>query len=222
MRHIRRKRIQFFASIWRNKVISLSHGKKVGSTLWVNLKKSLRHIEKIQFFESCKKVAHMKERFSSLRHFEKTNGFQFFESKWQKDFISLSHIEKRFIKRGSILWVILKNSIIWLFLKKKWVISEKKRFNSVSRIRIFKKNSVSHVQKGFNSASHLSNGFNSFRHIEKRVQFFESHDKTSIIWFIFSKKKIQFFESYFSENGLIFSSFSKKKHFVFFNKSSIF
>ena len=123
--------------------------KKVGSTLWVNLKKSLRHIGKIQFFESCKKVAHMKERFNSLRHFEKTKGFN-----------SLSQNEKK----TSTLWVILKRgskkevqfcesfveqkvrfpeslfffldtrfnswshtekSIMWLFFLQNWVRSEK-------------------------------------------------------------------------------------------------
>ena len=151
-------RVQFCASFWRNKVISLSHGKKWVQLFWVNLKKSLRHIEKNQFFESCKKIAHMKERFNSLRHFEKNKGFQFFESKRKKTKLHL--------------------------FESYWKEVHNKRFNSLSHMKKFKY--LSHFWKKEN-------------------------------------KKKQFFESYFSENGLIFSSFSKKKSlFVFLNKSSIF
>ena len=61
------KGVQFFDLFLK------SHIQKMGSILWVVFSKK----KKVQFFESCKKVVHMKERFNSL-----------------------SHIEKRLIKRG--------------------------------------------------------------------------------------------------------------------------
>ena len=151
----------------------------------------------------------MKERFNSLRHFEKNKGFQFFESKW---------------KKTSSLWVILKilKKEVQLFdsFWEKMSHIRGKRFNSVSRIRISKKKFCeSCSKKGFNSASHLSNGFNSFRHNEKRVQFFESYEKTSNIWVILKKtntKKVQFFESYFLKMVWFFEFFKKKSHFLYF------
>ena len=83
---------------------SVRHFGETRSFLWVMEKSGFNslsqfekifasHWKKIQFFESCKKVAHMKERFNSLRHFEKIKGFN-----------SLSQNEKK----TSTLWVILK------------------------------------------------------------------------------------------------------------------
>ena len=196
LRRIQRTRVPFFASYSKNKgsilcVIfekqdhffeswnksgfnSLSQFEKIFASYW-----------KIQFIESCKKVTHMKERFNYLRHFEKKR-FQFLESYWKKkkkslilwvilkDFISLSHIEKRFIKRGSILWVIFLNkkfdslSLFFFF---------DTRFNSLRHIEkfnyltLFEKNWVISEKKRFNFWVVLEGRFNSLIRIQKKNQF---------------------------------------------------
>ena len=138
-------RVQFCASFWRNKVISLSHGKKWVQLFWVNLKKSLRHIEKIQFFESCKKSSSYERE------------VQFFETFWEK-------------QRVSILWVKKKKTKLHLF-ESYWKEVHNKRFNSLSHMKKFKY--LSHFWKKEN----------------KKKQFFESYfSENGLIFFEFFKK----------------------------------
>ena len=199
-------RVQFFAS----------YSKKKGSILCVVLKEKgdnpLRRsqskgsilcviLEKQgHFFESWKKWV------------------QLFESCWKKNFNSLSHTEKRFIKRGSILWVISKEfNSLSNFLKKKkkssilWLFFFDTRFNSSSHISTRNFNSLSDFLKRFNSLSQFfgekqffeslfKKGFNSLGHIQKRFNSVSDLKKGfkslrhlekegSILWVIFSKKK---------------------------------
>ena len=158
----------------------------------------------------------MKERLNKFLETFWEKRFQFFESHWQtrkvqffeseKDFNSLSHLEKRFINRGSIRWV-KKSSIQWVIQKKVqyfesyqrkksgilWVVLE--NFNSLSRIQ--KKSSMS----------------------KKKVIF--KKKKSSILWVVFSKKKKfnsvsrieknQFCESYSYFKKFHFESHREKK-----------
>ena len=129
----------------------------------------------------------LNKKFDSLSLFFFGHKVQFLESYWKNQlcdslFSNLSHIRERFN-----FWVVLeKKFILWIVFKK---INFAKRSYSKSE-----KICESDSEKRFNSASHLSNGFNSFRHIEKRVPFFESSEKISIIWVIW-KTRVQFFES---------------------------
>ena len=160
------------------------------------------------------KKVHMKERFNSLRHFEKKHfnsvshiGKQerFNSLSQKKDFNSLSHLEKEVHKKrfNSMSQVIFlekkfnseshtkKSSILWVISEKKgwilWVVLE--NFNSLSRI----KKKVQCPKKV----------------IFKKVQFCESYWKNTVLWVVFvlqkrkfhfeshSEKKDQFFESFF-------------------------
>ena len=106
----RKKKIQFFESYSKKKFNSLSHTQKEvqffesysikkvqvkfkkSSTLWVMKK----HNSLSQTEEEFNSLSHIgkPERFNSSRHIEKR--------------LQLFHIEKRFIKRGSILWVLFQ------------------------------------------------------------------------------------------------------------------
>ena len=139
---------------------------------------------KVQLFDSFwKKLSHIREK--KVQFLGRIRGkVQFFDSYSKKkiNFAKKSHIQK--IKN---LWVVFR-----------------KRFNSVTRIHISKKNqfcescsqkgSILRViyQMGSMHSDILKRGFNSLSHMKK----------TWIIWVIFFRtKKVQFFESYFSENG---------------------
>ena len=142
----------------------------------------------VQFCESCWKEfqffeSYYKKRFNSWSHFffwEKGSILWviFFKDSilWgisRKKFYSLSHIFwknsvyfESYFKEGSILWVKLeKSSILWVVLKKKVQFFEsywkKVRF---LKVKIFD-------PKRLKSLSH-----------EKKVKFFESHEKVRKCW----------------------------------------
>ena len=183
-----------------------SHVQK-SPTLWVTLEKrlnsssqiekkfnSLSHVKnssnkrEVQFFEHFgEKKVQFFETFDSLRHIEKR--LQLFESSWKVQ------------KKGSFLWVILKNSFVWVFFSKKKEFNSlshnKKRFNSLISFStwfifwvIFKKNSLSHTQKKGGSILWVifKKGVHTFESYQKtRVQFFES------CW---NTRKVELLESY--------------------------
>ena len=243
MRLIKRKRIQFFASYSKKKdsilcVIfhSLRHiqnkgsilcvilekqghffesWKKVGSTLLSQFEKNLCVIlKKIYFFESCKRKLKWK-RGSILWDILRKQRVSIL-CQMKKNFMSLSHIEKRFIKRVSILWVILKKfNYLTLFEKVKsekkgpilWVafVFQKKTCESFS-----KKGSILRViyQMGSIHSDVLKRGFNSLSHIFlQMVWFFRVFQKGHFLYF---STKVQFFKLRSKKWVRFFESFSKR------------
>ena len=152
------------------------------------------------------------------------NRVQFFESHFQKEFNSLSHIQPKssiffgsYRKKFSSL-SRKKSSITWVILKKSWVLEViRKKFNSMIHIQK-KKNFLSHIQSTI-----------SLSPIKEGVQFLESYyEKTDSILRVIVKKgwnsssNVQkkvpfFFESYFLKKKVlsvifwkIFESYPKK------------
>ena len=177
-----------------------------GSILWVIFKK------RVQIFE-----LYSKKGFNSLSYIQKKK-VQFFEL--FEEFNTLSHIEKWFLKRGSILWVIKRVSHLWVI---EWVQFFESYFWKrcsilwafFPKVQSFE-SLLKKKTKGFNSLSHFSrqdhvqkNGFNFYESCwkKKSVQFCELYSKKGFNsvneiqknQFLESslKKKVGFFESYF-------------------------
>ena len=184
-------------------------------------------VEKVQFFESFQKK-------------------QFFESFFKTLCILQKNLWVVFTMRegfNSVIFFCQKNSILW-------VISETKRFNSLSHQRKRRFNSLSHKRKcsilwvvfkkwvqfcescwkeGFNSVSHVKKKFNSVSHIFPKKKNSVTHVLNSLSHF--SKKKssilwlthIHFFESYWKEGSLSWVILRKKFNSLrhIFQKGSI-
>ena len=169
----------------------------------------------------------MKEKFNSLRHFEKKH----FNSLSQKERLELfeSSLKKRFIQRGSIRWVksyflkkkfnseshSKKSSILWVISEKVessesywrisilWVVF-KKKFN-VEKMSFSKKkkfNSVSSIEKiQFCESYSYFKKIHFKNHCEKRVQF---------LW-VMLKKGFNFYESCWKKSVQFCELYSKKR-----------
>ena len=124
---------------------------------------------------------------------------QFCESCQKKGFNSVSYIQKK--KKGSILWVVLEKGVQFCELYSKnlflesfllffvqnilWVIFFlQKRSNSVSHNFWKVQNSFNHIEKKFNSLGHIQEkGSIHWDILKKKVQFFESSWKETILYF---------------------------------------
>ena len=207
-----KEKVHFFESV----------GETRGSILWVMLKSvrflwvisekftPLYHITKIQSFlwvksekiQSCGSYFQKRssilwvtlEKINSLSHLKKKM-FSFYESFGGKDIQFCESYSKK------ILWVIFGEKMRCSILR---VIFEKKMFNSVRHIRrkeMF--NSVRHIREKRCSifCVILKKAVQCFESISilwvilKKIQFFESHSKKSILGLTFCRK-LQFFESH--------------------------
>ena len=157
--------------------VTMKKGINSSSHFWVKniLKRRFKSVSRkksnsLSFFlvKKTKSLSHVIKKGSILRVI-----LEKIESYWKNNFISLSHIEKRFITRGSILWVIWKKFKYLSHFGKK-----KKKINSLSHIflkmvwffRVFQK--VAFVF--LNKSSIFDVAF------KKWVRFFESSSKR---WF---------------------------------------
>ena len=149
-------------------------------------KSSMSHVEKkkTKGFNSLSQFSRQDQSFLWVKIFVKQILWVIFK---KKGFNSVSCIRKR----SSILWVIFKKSIlgvIFAFFCSKHSLSHffflQKRFNSVSHNFWKVQNSFNHIEKKFNSLGHIQEkGSIHWDILKKKVQFFESSWKETILYF---------------------------------------
>ena len=205
---------------------------KKGSILWVMLKKVQifeKKLWKNQFLESfCEEGSILwimfffflkkKKRFNSLSHIQKS--FRFFESYQKKSNLWVIFCQKKIHffesleEKSSILWVMLKKcAILWVVFKKVFGSLSHIRKNQTFGSYLLNKSSLLWVSWGKKSSLLWVNWrkrFNSLSYVAKRVQFFESYQKNSILCII-SQNFNPFFGSYQRKSSILWVIFSKKK-----------
>ena len=217
---------------------SFSQIQKRCSTLWVTYVKNSALwvvLIKEEFNSSRVKSNSYGREVQFLEHFEKKSSILWvvLENKKgsilrvilkkKKDFNSLSHIEKRFIKRGSILWVLYKEfhslSLFFFFFDT--------RLNSLSHISGSNVSilCVTWKKKVFISLRHIQRKeFNSLRQMkEKGVHFFASYSqkKDSILCVSLKEKRVQLFASYSKKKVQLFAYLKKDWNLWLIFKNSI-
>ena len=194
----KKKKVRFFWVILRMRFNSLNHTQKEVQFFRVMFIKSSIHC--VIFKKGSILCVIFKEKgFNSLSYIQKK--VQFFEL--FEEFNTLSHIEKWFLKRGSILWVIKRVSFLWVIWRVQFFESYFSKRCSILWVFFPKVQSFESLLKKKQKGSILwvifpdritfkKMGSISMSHVEKRVQFLWVMLKKGSISMSHVEKRVQF------------------------------